>query len=90
MSGGVRAAFAVCISSSGASGAAGGNRPPPTFPLAVSLDAVTKLGHYTNCGSASSSLRPQLDTFFGGASAQVESQHAAGRLDLKSTMADPS
>ncbi len=61
----------------------------PAFPLAVSVDAVTKLGHYQNCGKASARLQSQLGSFFGGVDARVKAAQAAGRLDLKSTLADP-
>ncbi|PNH11695.1 hypothetical protein TSOC_001461, partial [Tetrabaena socialis] len=53
---------------------------------AVSCDAVTKLGHYSSCGLASSHHKPQISRYFGPVDARVESAHAAGRLNLRSAL----
>ncbi|GLC47449.1 hypothetical protein PLESTM_002075400 [Pleodorina starrii] len=63
--------------------------PQPAYPLAVSLDAVTKLGHYANCGTGSGNSLAHLDRYFGPVDARVSSAHSAGKLDLRSTIGDP-
>ncbi|GIL61146.1 hypothetical protein Vafri_15552 [Volvox africanus] len=57
-----------------------------TFRLSVSMDAVTKLSHYTSCDQASSHLQPHITKFFGPVDKKVESLHAAGCLNLRHTL----
>lgn len=52
----------------------------------MSLDAVTKLGHYSNCGTASRSLDPFLNRYFAAVDAKVQAAHAAGNLNLRSAL----
>ncbi|GLC40476.1 hypothetical protein PLESTM_001078600 [Pleodorina starrii] len=64
--------------------------PDQAYPLAVSMDAVTKLGHYKSCGTESGGSAPHLDRYFGPVDARVQASYQAGKLDLRSTMDDPS
>ncbi|GLI69693.1 hypothetical protein VaNZ11_014382 [Volvox africanus] len=56
------------------------------FRLSVSMDAVTKLSHYTRCGQASSHLQPHFTQFLRPVDKKVESLHAAGCLNLRHTL----
>jgi hypothetical protein len=50
------------------------------------MDAVTKLGHYSNCGHAVKHLQPQIAQYFGAVDERVEALHQNGRLDLRNAL----
>ena len=52
----------------------------------VAIDAVTKMGHYVNCGTGSVGLEPHLNAFYGDPEIQVKDSFVAGKLNLKSFM----
>ncbi|KAG2482162.1 hypothetical protein HYH03_018886 [Edaphochlamys debaryana] len=53
------------------------------YRLSVSLDAVTKLGHYASCGTATRGLPHHISTFFGAVDGQVQAAYSAGALELE-------
>lgn len=56
--------------------------PHPEYKCSISIDAVTKLSHYSNCGSASSSIKPRLDTYFHHAENVIREMEVNGQLSL--------
>lgn len=55
---------------------------PDQYRPAVSMDAVTKLAHYRNLGTASQDVEPHLHTYFGHVNRSVQDRHTAGTLNL--------
>jgi Kyakuja-Dileera-Zisupton transposase len=58
--------------------------PRPRYRLGVALDACTKLSHYRNAGSSSSSVLGRLTRYFGHADAAAQAAYKQGRLNLPS------